>query len=73
MADVLTEWEASHARLEEVVRQADGLDLERIKVPSPVTNLIKYNLGMAFWIQTAHDRRHLWQAREVRNHPGFPA
>jgi hypothetical protein len=73
IAGILAEWDTTHARLEELVRQADGLDLEKIKVPSPVTSLIKYNLGMAFWIQTAHDRRHLWQAREVRNHKSFPA
>lgn len=66
-------WNATHARLEEVVRRANGLDLERVRIPSPVTKLVKFNLGMGFWIQTAHDRRHLAQARAVRNHRGFPA
>jgi hypothetical protein len=69
---VLSDWNSTHERLEELVRQANGLDLQRIKAPSPVTSLIRYNLGMAFWIQTAHDRRHLWQAREVRNREAFP-
>jgi len=70
--EVLPEWEATHTSLEKVVADSQGLDLQRIKVPSPVTSLLKFNLGMAFWIQTAHDRRHLWQAREVRNHSRFP-
>jgi hypothetical protein len=73
ISEVLSAWNATHDRVTEIVRDANGIDLQRIKVPSPVTSLIKYNLGMAFWIQTAHDRRHLWQAREVRNHPAFPA
>jgi hypothetical protein len=67
------EWDRTHDALERVVRDSNGLDLERVKVRSPVTRLIRYNLGMAFWIQTAHDRRHLSQAREIRNAPGFPA
>jgi hypothetical protein len=72
LESVLAEWNSTHERLEAIVREANGLDLQRIKIPSPVTSLIRYNLGMAFWIQTAHDRRHLWQAREVRNHASFP-
>jgi hypothetical protein len=53
--------------------EASGVDLAAVKVPSPVNRWLKYNLGMAFWILLAHNRRHLWQARNVRNAPRFPA
>lgn len=70
--EILAEWEATHERLSELIREANGLNLVKAKVTSPASNFIRYPLGMGFWIQTAHDRRHLWQARQVRNHPAFP-
>lgn len=70
--DVMLEFIALHERIEQLVRESDGLDLVRIKVPSPVTSLIHYSLGMGFWIITAHDRRHLWQARQLLQSKSFP-
>ena len=52
--------------------QANGLDLARIRVPAPGLGPLKLNLHVTLaWI-AAHERRHLWQARQVRHHPGFP-
>ena len=73
LPEALAEWDRTHAEMERLIRSSNGLDLVRLKVPSPVTKLIQYNLGMAFWIMMAHDRRHICQAREVRNLPAFPA
>ncbi|MCC6587092.1 MAG: DinB family protein [Bryobacterales bacterium] len=73
LADVVAEWKRTHDHFEQLLKDASGLDLAKIKVPSPATGLLKFNLGMAFWIMTGHDRRHIWQAREVRNSAGFPA
>jgi hypothetical protein len=72
MQAVLEEWRTSHDEIAKLLNEASGLDLAGIKAPSPVTKLLRYNLGMAFWIMTAHDRRHLAQARDVRNAAGFP-
>src|SRR5262245_12431796 len=58
--------------LAERVRQADGLDLGRIGTISPVNRLVRLPLGAYFAFILAHDRRHLWQARQVRTSPGFP-
>ena len=73
LAEVTAQWEATHNRLDDLINDANGLDLVAIKVTSPAASYIRYSLGMGFWIQTAHDRRHLWQARQVRNDTGFPA
>jgi len=54
------------------VRDADGLDLKRAKVQSPVTRLLRMPLGAYFAMILAHDRRHLWQANQVRAAAGFP-
>lgn len=62
-----------HRELAESMADADGLDLAKNRMASPVTSLLRMNLGEAFTLQLAHGRRHLWQARRVREQAGFPA
>lgn len=69
---VVPEFIALHERVDDLLRLSDGLDLVRVKVPSPMSKLLRYSVGMAFWLVTTHDRRHLWQARQVQQHPSFP-
>jgi DinB superfamily len=69
---VIVEFVAIHDRLKELIRSANGLDLARIKVPTPLGKLVTFSLGQRFALITAHDRRHLWQAWQARKHPGFP-
>jgi hypothetical protein len=59
-------------QLADRVRTADGLDLKRQRVISPVSRLLRLPLGAYFAFVIAHDRRHLWQARNVRAAPEFP-
>ena len=66
------DWKTAHDRLDDLLLQSNGLDLVRIKTKSPASNWISYPLGIAFWIQSAHDRRHLWQARQIINDARFP-
>lgn len=70
-AEVLPEFRAVRDQLAERVRQADGLDLGRIKTVSPVNRLLRLPLGAYLQFVIAHERRHLWQARQVRKAPGF--
>ncbi len=57
----------------EWLRQANGVDLWRTKVRSPALALLRLSLGEIFALITAHERRHLWQAEQVKGDPGFPA
>jgi hypothetical protein len=59
-------------RLAERVVAADGLDLRRARRRSPILPIFTWSLGTMFALLLAHERRHIWQAREVRNHPRFP-
>jgi hypothetical protein len=59
-------------RLLDLIRDANGVDLGRPKIHSPATKLIKITLGQSFGLITAHERRHLWQARQVRDDLNFP-
>ena len=70
--DVLPEFIRVRDLLAERVRRSDGLDLAGIRTISPVNRLIRLPLGAYFAFILAHDRRHLWQGRQVRNSAGFP-
>lgn len=63
--DALRVFLAEQERALGLVEQAVGLDLAARKVPSPVTRHIRYNVMSAFRMVTAHERRHLWQARRA--------
>ncbi len=66
-AEVLPEFARVRDQLGERVRQADGLDLAHVRLTSPVNRLLRVPLGTYFNFILGHDRRHLWQARNVRN------
>lgn len=70
-ANVLAEYARVRDELARRVRESDGLDLVRIRTISPVNRLLRLPLGAYFAFILAHDRRHLWQARQVRHAPGF--
>lgn len=54
------------------LKESDGIDLSRVKVSNPVSKWIRFSLGQEFAFNTAHERRHLWQARQILSHPEFP-
>jgi hypothetical protein len=47
------------------VRDADGLPLGRVRIPSPFRSSVRYNLYSALTILPAHQHRHLWQAEQI--------
>jgi hypothetical protein len=53
------------------LRQANGVDLAKAKVRSPANRLLHISLGSGFALQVAHERRHLWQARQLIARPDF--
>lgn len=61
-----------HDRIEALIREAAGLDLRRIRLASPVSRLIRMNVGDAFALILTHERRHLYQLRKVTEEPGYP-
>jgi hypothetical protein len=60
-------------QLEIQLDRASGLDLARVKVPTPIVPLMKLGLGATFAQIAAHERRHLAQARRVRERLGAGA
>ncbi len=72
-AATLERFSRVHNDLIDVIRSAEGLDLKRAKLPSVASRLIVLSLGQWFGFLVAHDRRHIWQARQVLKAPGFPS
>ena len=67
-----SDYEQVHRDLIGAVRRAEGLDLARVKLSSPLVPLLRLPLGTWLPFLAAHERRHLWQARQVRQEPAFP-
>lgn len=67
----LATWRHLHEQLAQRITASEGLDRRRIKVRSQF-GPISLSLGATFVVLLAHERRHLWQAREVRLDAGFP-
>ena len=55
-----------------LIEAANGLDLNCARVQSPASKLLKLPLGKAIEGMAAHDRRHLWQVKQLMADPGFP-
>jgi len=52
--------------------KADQWNVNKPKLSSPLTGLIRFSIGEALWLQVAHAQRHLLQARRVTEHAEFP-
>ncbi|MEP6802345.1 MAG: DinB family protein [Acidobacteriota bacterium] len=52
--------------LAERVRSCDGLDVGAVAIRSPISRRFKMTLGQWFAFLAAHERRHLWQAENVK-------
>jgi len=66
MADVLERFDYLQGELLVRIDRAQGLPLERLRVVSPFNARVKYNLYSALKLIPVHQRRHLWQAEQVR-------
>jgi hypothetical protein len=54
------------SQLIHLAERARGLDLARVKVKSPIAPLLRMSLAATFAQIAAHERRHIEQARRVR-------
>jgi DinB family protein len=63
--EVGEEWTRIQARLSELIHEAAPLDLNRTRFVNPFFPLIRFSVGTGFLVIEVHERRHLWQARQV--------
>ncbi len=72
-AQIVAEYFACNDRFVELLGEADGLDVGRVKISSPETRLLRLRIGAAFAFLASHERRHVWQAKQIRESSEFPA
>ena len=64
--EILGAFIAAHDELRSLIHEARDLDLNRIRFRNPFIGLLRYTLATALLVIGAHDRRHLWQANQLR-------
>jgi hypothetical protein len=69
---VVEEFLMIQRELLELRDRADSIDLTKAKVRLPSPRFLKLSLGQTFALVLAHERRHLWQAWEVREKLELP-
>jgi hypothetical protein len=70
LAQAMAAFTSAQGALRAQVAAADGLDLGAVRLRSPLVPLLRLSLGTCFGFLAAHERRHLWQARQVRESLG---
>ncbi|MBL8114365.1 MAG: DinB family protein [Acidobacteria bacterium] len=64
-------FQANH-EIRNLLPLASELDLNSVHFPNPFVPLVTFTVGAGLLILAAHERRHLWQAQNVKRAPGFP-
>jgi len=72
LADALAHYLASHEPYRRLVALGATFDPNRVVAPNPFIGWVRMRLATALLVIPAHERRHLWQARQVLAAPGFP-
>jgi hypothetical protein len=76
-AATIAEYRRVSAELRKLASSSAGLDLAKVKTSMPalppwLRPFVRMPLGARLTLITTHDRRHLWQAEQVRLHREFP-
>jgi hypothetical protein len=69
---VFARFDEHQAAFSQLIRQADGADLNGNTFSSPATRLLRFTLGEGLTMLVAHQQRHLQQARRLTERPDFP-
>jgi hypothetical protein len=65
-ATVLRDFLRSHEVYRDLVRRSAAVDVNRVVAPNAILRHVKMRLSTVLLIIPAHDRRHLWQAANVK-------
>ena len=71
--EILGAYHDAHTLVRRLIASAAEVDVNRATLPNPFLSIIRMRVSTGLLVLAAHDRRHLWQAEQVRMAPGFPA
>jgi DinB superfamily len=66
LGDSLGQFRASHDEVRAFLRRYADIDLAGARFPNPFVRGVRFSLATGLHVIAAHERRHLWQARRVR-------
>ena len=64
--EILRAYHASHDEIRRLFADAATIDTNRATFPNPFVPLIRVSVSTGLHVITSHERRHLWQAAEVK-------
>lgn len=70
--DVTTRFLEMQEELINLIKRADGSDVNAVKFSSPVSRLIRFSIGEGLSVLVVHEQRHLLQAQNIQLNTGFP-
>jgi hypothetical protein len=70
-AEIVTSFYSLQQEFLACIEEANGIDLSRTRVNNAASRWFRLSLGQELAFDAAHERRHLWQARRVKEEPGF--
>ncbi|MCZ7557422.1 MAG: DinB family protein [Bacteroidia bacterium] len=65
VSELVSAFDNLQLQLHGIVRDAEGLPLQQVRVRSPFNEKTTYNLFSALSILPRHQLRHLWQAQQI--------
>ena len=68
----LAAYHAAHEHIRAMVADAAEIDANRACFVNPFIRVLRVRVSTGLSVIAAHDRRHLWQAEQVRQAPGYP-
>jgi hypothetical protein len=71
-AEALRDFERAQAAFRVLLDEIEGLDLVRVRFESPFARLLSLTLDQGIRLLLAHNRRHLWLAREALGEAQVP-
>jgi hypothetical protein len=70
--EILTDYRAAHDAVRRVILDAAEIDANRARYRNPFLKVVNFRVSTGLGVIAAHDRRHLWQAEQVRHASGYP-
>jgi hypothetical protein len=67
LADAAQAFFDSHREAEQFLAEFAPIDLAGVRFPNPFLRGVRFSLATGLHVLAAHERRHLWQARKVKN------
>jgi hypothetical protein len=64
-AEVGEEWSRLQVQIRDLLYEASPWDLNRTRFVNPFLPLVRFTVGTGLSVIDAHERRHLWQARQI--------